>query len=126
MPDHIRHVGDTRTALAAALKYRGDAGLAAVDLTGLTVKFKMVNAATDVEKIAETSTGVTVTNAATGLVQYDFSAAGVDEPGKFYGYFVVYDAGESDHYPVEPEHLVIWFNGDSQSAADAYEEDLQG
>ena len=59
----LRHVGDTEVALAATL-VRPDG--TPVDLTGLTVKFTMVDAA-GVDVVAETVTGVLVTGAATGV-----------------------------------------------------------
>ena len=87
---HRRRVGDTRTVLPVALVQPNTSGvLTAVDLTGLTVQFKMLNAATGATEIALTSTGVTVTTAATGQVQYDFSGAGVDTAGVYWGTFVV-------------------------------------
>ena len=73
---HRRRVGDTRTVLPVTLQQPDSAGvLQPVNLTGLTLQFKMVNAATGATKIALTSTGVTVTTAASGQAQYDFGAA---------------------------------------------------
>ena len=61
---HRRRVGDTRTLLYATLVQPNTSGVdAAINLTGLTVKFSMVNAANDVVEIVETSTGVTVETA---------------------------------------------------------------
>ena len=92
--------------------------LTAVNLTGLTVKFKMVDESGTVV-VAETQTGVSVVTAASGTVNYDFSAAGVDAAGTYYGYFVVYDSGESDHFPVRSRDLKIRIDDDSTTAEEA-------
>jgi hypothetical protein len=115
MAEQIRtiHVGDTRTVLSVALSQKNAAGVdTVVDLTGLTVEFKLVNES-GVEVIAQTGTGVTVTTAATGEVQYDFLSAGVAAPGRYYGYFVAIDTTETDHFPVVARELVICIEGDA-------------
>ena len=110
---HTRHITDTRTVLAATIKQPNAAGVdTAIDLTGLTVEFKMLNQS-GVAVIAQTGTGVTVTTAATGEVQYDFSTAGVATAGRYYGYFVVIDTTETDHFPVVARELVICIEGDA-------------
>ena len=110
---HYRHVADTRTVLPVALVQPNSSGTdTAVDLTGLTVKFKLVDP-NGVAVVAETETGVTVTAAASGYVQYDFSSAGVTTAGTYYGYFVVYDGSESDHFPVMARDLVVIIHGDA-------------
>ena len=110
---HTRHIDDTRTVLAATLKQPNASGVdTAIDLTGLTVQFKMVDDA-GVDVIAQTGTGVTVTDASAGEVQYDFSAAGVDTAGRYYGYFVVLDGAESDHFPVMSRYLIICIEDDA-------------
>ena len=119
---HRRRVGDTRTVLPVTLVQPNTSGvLTAVDLTGLTVQFKMVNAATGATEIALTSTGVTVTTAATGQVQYDFSAAGVDTAGVYWGTFVVTQSSETDSFPVIQKDLKIVIDSDTQSGQEAYE-----
>ena len=118
---HRRRVGDTRTLLYATLKQPDTNGdLAVINLTGLTVKFEMVNAATGVVEIAETATGVTVETAASGTVKYDFSAAGVDTAGKYHAWFIVYDGTEKDHVPVRKQDLLILIDSDTQTAEEAY------
>lgn len=110
---HDVHLNDTRTVLAATLKQPNTSGVdTAIDLTGLTVEFKMVDKA-GVDVIAQTSTGVTVTTAASGEVQYDFASAGVDTAGRYFGYFVVLDSGESDHFPVKARELVVCIHADA-------------
>ena len=119
---HRRRVGDTRTVLPVALVQPNTSGVVtAVDLTGLTVQFKLVNAATSATEIALTSTGVTVTTAATGQVQYDFSSAGVDTAGVYWGTFVVTQSGETDAFPVRTQDLRILIDSDTQTAEEAYQ-----
>lgn len=109
---HDVHKSDTANALAAQLKRKNAAGtLTAVDLTGLTVKFKMVNSSGTVV-VAETETGVTVTDASNGKVTYDFQSADVTTAGEYYGYFVVYTGAESDTFPVNRRGLKIVVHDD--------------
>ena len=122
---HRRRVGDTRTVLPVALVQPNTSGvLTAVDLTGLTVQFKLVNAATGAAEVALTSTGVTVTTAATGQVQYDFNAAGVDTAGVYWGTFVVTQSSETDSFPVIQKNLKIVIDSDTISGEKAYENAL--
>jgi hypothetical protein len=117
--EHRRHIGDLRTVLPVTLVQPNASNvLTAVNLTGLTVKFKMVDEA-GTAIVAETQTGVTVVTAASGTVNYDFSSAGVTTAGTYYGYFVVYDSGEADHFPVQSRGLKIRFDSDIQSAEEA-------
>ena len=123
---HRRHVDDTRTLLYATLVQPNASGVdTAVNLTGLTVKFKMVDAADGTVVIAETATGVTVETAASGTVKYDFSAAGVNVAGVFHAWFVVYDGIESDHFPVRRQGLKVMIDSDTQTAEEAYEAALE-
>lgn len=118
---HRRRVGDLRTVLPVTLKQPDSNGdLQAVDLTGKSVTFKMVNAADGTTKIAATSTGITVVTAASGTVNYDFSSGGVDEAGKFLGTFIVTESGETDAFPVRTQDLVILIDSDTQTAEEAY------
>jgi hypothetical protein len=98
--------------------------LTAVDLTGKTVQFKMVNAATNAVEIALTSTGVSVVTAASGTVNYDFSGAGVDTAGVYWGTFVVTESGETDSFPVRTQDLRILIDSDTQTAEEAYQSAL--
>ena len=110
---HTRHITDTRTVFAATLKQPNASGVdTVIDLTGLTVEFKLVNQA-GVAVIAQTGTGVTVTDATAGEVQYDFSAGGVATAGRYYAYFVVIDSSETDHFPVASRELVVCIEGDA-------------
>lgn len=108
---HTRHITDTLTVLPVTLEQKNAAGTAtAVNLTGKTVEFRMVDSSgTDV--IAQTSTGVTVTTAASGEVEYDFLAAGAATAGRYYAYFVVTSSGDTDHFPVIARDLVVCIEG---------------
>jgi len=109
---HKRHIDDLVTVLPAVLSKKNESGVDTVqDLTGLTVEFKMVNEYGE-EVQAKTATGVTVTDAANGKVQYDFSSGSVDEAGTYYGYFVVTISGEFDTYPAVRGELVILIYAD--------------
>jgi len=119
---HIRRVGDTRTVLPVTLQQPNESGvLTVVDLTGKTVSFKMVNAATNAVEIALTSTGVSVVTAASGTVNYDFSGAGVDTAGVYWGTFVVTEGGETDSFPVIQKDLKIIIDSDTITGQEAYE-----
>lgn len=102
--EQIRQVGDTRIALAATLT-RPDGTI--VDLSGLTLKFTMVTSQGAV-KIAETTVGASITDAAAGEVQYTFLAAGVDTAGTFHAYFIVETgAGAQDTFPATTGDLLV-------------------
>ena len=106
---HHRHVDDTEVALAATLQ-RPDG--TAVDLTDLTVRFKMVTEK-GVSKVAETA-ATKGDDPTTGQCQYSFQAADVDTAGRFYGYFTTEDgSGNKDTFPVVQGDLEIriWADG---------------
>ena len=122
---HRRRVGDLRTVLPVTLKQADESGtLQAVNLTGLSVEFMMLNSATGAVKIAQTSTGVTLVTAASGTVNYDFSAGGVDTAGVYWGTFVVIQGGEEDSFPVMQQGLKIMIDSDTQTAEEAYAEQV--
>jgi hypothetical protein len=85
------------------------------------VQFKMVNAATGATEIALTSTGVSVVTAASGTVNYDFSGAGVDAAGVYWGTFVVTEGGETDSFPVRTQDLKVCIDSDTLTAEEAYQ-----
>lgn len=106
---HRLGIGDTLTPLGAQFKQESatvPGVLTVVDLSGLTVKFTMVNEAGTVI-VNEATTGVTVTDATNGKVQYDFQTADVATAGTYYGWFTVYSGTEHDTYPVGGRKLVI-------------------
>lgn len=122
--DHQRHIGDTRTVLSVTIEQRGTSGtMQPVDLTGKTVEFKMVNAATGASKIDKTSTGVSVETAVSGTAYYRFSSSGVDTAGIYHGWFVVTDTARTDHFPVG-QGVVIGIDSDTQTAEEAYRSQL--
>lgn len=98
-----RRVGDTRTAIAATLK-RPDNTVE--DLTGLTLSFQMTDTEGD-DKVAETESNVTVTNATAGQVQYDLQPSDVDTEGTFFAYFRVADGTAKDTFPAEKGEFKI-------------------
>lgn len=118
---HRRRVGDLRTVLPVTLQQPNSSGvLAAIDLTGLTVTFKMINAADGTTKIAATETGVSVVSAAAGTVNYDFSSGGVDAAGVYWGTFLVTESGQTDAVPVRQKDLKIVIDSDTQTGEEAY------
>lgn len=101
------------TAIAVTLK-RPDGTV--VDLTGKTVKFEMYGLADGDTKVAETSTGVTVTSATDGECQYDPVAADVDTPGTYFAYFTVTSSSKKDTFPVHEGYLEIIIDPDTSNA----------
>lgn len=95
-----RAVGDTLTPFAIQLTREG----VPISLTGLTVKFTMSTLA-GVVKVAESA--CSITNAALGHVEYDFSAGDVDTAGDYVGYFIIYGSGEPETVPPADEGISI-------------------
>lgn len=106
----IRHVGDLRPAIAVTL-VRPDGDV--VDLTGLTLKFKMTDAEGNV-KTALTTVGVNVTDAEAGEVQYSPVAGDVDTEGSYYAYFVAVDgSSKADTFPARKGEFEIAIMADA-------------
>lgn len=102
---HHLSVGDTLTPVGATLKQRNTSGvLAAVNLTGKTVKFRMVD---DAGTVVVNDAAATVVTAESGTVQYDFAAGDVDTAGTYWGWFLVYSGSEFDTFPAEGRALKI-------------------
>jgi hypothetical protein len=97
---HDIHLNDGRTPFKATLMQSGSA----VNLTGLTVKFKLV-AADGTVVLADTTTGVTVLVAANGTVEYDFSTLAAHSYNELFGYFIVINGIKTDHFPVKHREL---------------------
>lgn len=117
---HERRLGDTITVLDAQLKQRSSAGVeTAVNVTGLTVTFTMINSATGVTKVA--AAAATVVTPATGMVRYDFQTVDVDTAGIFWGTFKIVDSGEYGSFPVAPSQGVIWIHSATQTAQQVYD-----
>ena len=115
---------DSRTSISFYLKQESTSGvLTAVNLTGLTsgaVKFEMWNAATDIETLPLTATGVTFSADATGLVNYEFPTPMIFPAGIYDGFFVLTVTGKTDHFPVYPGGLRIEVSSHILSAQQAY------
>ena len=121
---HKRRVGDTVKVYSAVLVYKDTAGTdTAKNLTGLSVTFTMINAATGVAKVSAAS--ATIVTAASGIVSYDFQSADVDTAGIYWGSFEVTESAETDTYPVVPCEGPIWIHSASQTAQQAYDEALE-
>lgn len=103
----IRQKGDLRIALAVTLKRPGVGGAVAtvVDLTSLTLNFRMCTAL-GVDKVAQTASNVTVTDATAGQVKYTFQADDVDTEGVFHAYFIITDSGD-DTFPARAGDLQV-------------------
>lgn len=100
-----RQIGDIQIAIAATLK-RPDGTV--VDLTDKTLKFTMVAATDGTVKVAETSTGASITSATDGEVQYTPVAADVDTAGVYNAYFIVEDASnKQDTFPAKTSDFQI-------------------
>ncbi len=127
MTQEIRRIQatDSRTKISFVLKQEDTTGvLTPVDLAGLTsgaVQFEMWNAATDVETLPLTVTGVTFSADSTGVVNYEFPTPMVFPAGYYNGFFVLTVATKTDHFPVYPGGLRIEINSHILSAKDAYE-----
>jgi len=104
---HVLHVGDLRTPIGAQLFQGGSA----IDLTGLAVEFKMIDE-DGATKVAQSGTGVTLDDAANGKVSKTFVADDVDTAGNFFGYFVVLNGSDGDHFPVDQQGLLIQIQDD--------------
>jgi len=118
---HERRVGDTTKVYSAVLKYAVDDNPAndlVKNLTGLSVTFTMINAATGVAKVS--AAAATIVTAASGIVSYDFQATDVDTAGVYWGTFIVTESTETDAYPAAPNQGVIWIHSASQTAMQAY------
>ena len=117
---HKRRLGDTTKVYSAVLTYKNTSGVdTAKDLTGLTVTFTMINAATGVAKVS--AAAATIVTAASGIVSYDFQAADVDTAGIYWGTFRVTESAETDSYPATPNEGPIWIHSATRSAQQAYQ-----
>ena len=116
---HERRVGDTQQTYSAILQAKNTSGVMVPrDLTGLTVTFSMVNAATGAAKVS--SQPATIVTAASGIVSYDFASVDVNTPGIYWGRFTVTQSGETNTYPADPTDGIIWIHGHTQTAQQAY------
>ena len=122
---HERRVEDTTKVYSAILTAKSTAGVdTAKDLTGLSVTFTMINAATGVAKVS--AAAATIVTAASGIVKYDFQAADVDAAGVYWGSFRVTESAETDTYPAAPNQGVIWIHSATQTAMQVYSAAVAG
>ena len=123
---HQRRLGDTAKVYPFVCKYIDEAGdVAYRDLTGATVEFSMINAATGVQKVAPVA--ASVTDAIGGEGEYDFASGDVDEAGIFWVTILVSVAGsEPDSYPAAPNDGIIWIHSATHTAKQAYQSALLG
>ena len=117
---HQRRLGDTAKVYPFQCKYIDESGAVAYrDLTGATVKFSMINAATGLQKVAPAV--ATVTDAINGKGYYTFVSGDVNEAGIFWvTILVTIGDAEPDSYPVEPDDGIVWIHGPHVSAKEAY------
>lgn len=103
--DH--RIGDELTPLSFTLQQRneGDTAYTAADLTGLTVK-AFIEDKDGVQIVAPTTTGVDVTTAASGQVDYTMQGD-ITTAGKYYIYFQVISGANVDTYPVKKRDFEI-------------------
>jgi len=119
---HERRVGDTVTVYSANLVAKDNSSPpadAVKVLTGLTVTFTMINAATLATKVS--AAAATIVTAASGIVSYDFVSADVDTAGIYWGSFKVVESAESGTYPASPCDGIIWIHSATQTAQQAYD-----
>lgn len=117
-PFEVR-VGDTLVVLAAELYRLNTSGVeAAADLTGDTVTFTMINAATGT--VVVNAAAAVVDTAASGLVHYDLQAADVATAGVYWYTFRQVESTEKASFPVNPKQGVIWIHSNTQTAQEAY------
>lgn len=121
-PHGIRY-GDRLKQYTAELWYYDSSGVRALqDLTGATVTLTLVNAADATVKVNAAS--ATVVNVA-GIAGYDWQAADVDTPGKYFATWAVTIGGKVASFPVDPLEGVVLIHGCPQSALEAYADALE-
>ena len=106
MPKEYRTIGDKLTPLGFTLKQPSCNGLQAANLTGRVVKAQVVDFDGET-KVAETTTGVSVTDATAGQVSYSLpTGENRLDPGEYYVYFRAYGTGgDADKFDVFPTSL---------------------
>jgi hypothetical protein len=103
MADFYLKTGNTADPIVVVLT--DDDG--AVDLTGLTVKFRMKKDTGTVTKVDGVAVVDPDQEANTGRVSYQWVEADVDTPGDFIGEFVVFDGDDSEAFPNGNRYLSI-------------------
>ena len=100
---HVRTKDDTRIELGAQL-IRPDGSV--VNLAGLTVEFRLIKNSDGTDKVAQTGLNVTIVDAATGKVSYDFQAVDVDTAGVFSAFFIIVTGGD-DTFPADGRKYLV-------------------
>ena len=119
-------VGDRLKTYTGVCEAKNDSGvIAAQNLTGFSVTFTMINAATGVAKVSSAS--ATIITAASGLAGYSFSAVDVDTPGIYWATFKATSGGLVGSFPVRPGDGVIWIHGsDGTTAQEVFDAAVAG
>ena len=110
---HYRRQGDGRTLLSATLMQDTAAGVStAINVSGMIIKFVLYKAGAAVVDL--TTSGVSVSDATAGEVEWDFSSSAdaLAAEGLHHGYFVVVESGETDYFPVRKNELAIYIESD--------------
>jgi len=106
---HHHTVDDTLTPLGFRLRRRSTTGeWEAVNLTGMTVEFRMVDE-DGTAVVSDEEIGITITDATNGEGHYDFDDSDVGEAGVYYAWIRVVDPVtlEVDTYPAGGRRWVI-------------------
>jgi len=77
------------------------------DLTGKTVKFRMVNQTTGAVKVND-ATATVISPATAGKVKYQWITGDVDTAGKYWYWWIEVSGADKDYYPAdnpEGEHM---------------------
>lgn len=93
--------GDLEPALSVQLRYRNQP----INLTGLTVSFRMKSRETGIVKVD--SAAATVVDATTGKVKYVWTAGDTDTEGHYLGEFVINHPGSRPQTVPQCGHIAI-------------------
>lgn len=79
---------------------------AAIDLTGDTVAFRMVDKS-NTATVVVNSAAANLDDAANGQVSYDFLAADVDTAGTFAAWWIRTSGGKTEHFPSGDDFITV-------------------
>lgn len=103
--EHRIVVGDTLQPISATLTRNNTA----VNLTGLTAKFRMV--AKDGTVVIDNATA-TIVSAANGQVSYTFTSGQVATAGEYWGWFLIFSGDAYEHFPHDGRKLRIYIESE--------------